>query len=197
MKLSVVIPIHEMENAEFFLQRLQNSLEDQSFDDFEVIVSKSGGGMAHNTNRGIEMAEGEIIKIIFMDDYLAHKNSLKDIVDNFKGGWLVTGCSHDNGDGKIFNHHEPSWNDEILLGKNTIGSPSVMAFENESPLLFDEEMTWLLDCDLYKRLYVRYGEPTILKDTNVIIGIGKHQTTNLLSDELKLKEHDYLIKKYE
>ncbi len=192
-KISVCIPIYDMKNIDAFLCRLMNSLAIQKFRDFEIVITKDGA-MAENTNSAIKKAKGEIIKILYMDDYLAHENSLQEIVDNFKGGWLVTGCEHDTGSGKRFNPHYPTFRHNDV--DNMIGSPSVLAFENKEPLLFDETMTWLLDYDLYKRLYVRYGPPIIVNGLNVVIGIGEHQATNLLSDELKLKEREYINKKY-
>lgn len=170
------------------------SIEKQTYKDYEIVITENGK-MAENTNSAIKKAKGDIIKILFMDDYFNHENALKNIVENFKGGWLVTGCVH-NGGGENYNPHLPSYNDMIHTGQNTIGSPSVLSFENNEPLLFDEEMSWLLDCDLYKRLYERYGEPTILNDLNVTIGVGDHQMTHLLTEEEKLSEHYYLNEKY-
>lgn len=182
-----------MENWQFFLNRCLKSIEQQAFKDYEVILVKYGD-MAITSNRTIESAKGEIIKVLYMDDYLTSPYSLYEIADGFKGGWLVTGCQHNDGK-NIGNFHSPS---TVGLSdkQNTIGSPSVLAFENNDNLMFDENMTWLLDVDLYIRLLERYGEPTILNTPNVTIGIGSHQTTNLLSDQLKVNEGAYLAKKY-
>ena len=57
-------------------------------------------------------------------------------------------------------------------------------------------MTWLLDVDYYKRMYDLYGEPTILKDINVSIGIHDGQATNTMGDKRKLLEQEYITKKY-
>ena len=97
-KISICIPTHNMDNADFFLVRLIKSLQTQTFRDFEIVITKDGA-MAENTNATIKKAKGEIIKILYMDDYLAHPDSLKNIVGNFKGGWLATGCVHNFGDG--------------------------------------------------------------------------------------------------
>jgi len=163
-----------------------------TFKDYEIILTKKGG-MAENTNEGIKRARGEIVKILYLDDYLTHERALQEIVNNFSYGWLVTGCNHDLGDGEKFNPHFPKFSP--MDADNFIGSPSVLAFENKDPLLFDEKMTWLLDFDLYKRLYERYGPPTILNSLNVTIGLGGHQMTNILSDEEKLQERSYLNNK--
>lgn len=151
--------------------------------------------MAENTNAAIKRCKGDIIKILYMDDYLAHPNSLENLVKSFKGGWLATGCIHDAGDGTPMNAHRPSF-EGIPNGANTIGSPSVVAFENNNPLLFDETMSWLLDVDYYKRLHERYGPPTLVKDLDVVIGTGSHQMTHILTDKEKLDEELYLTKKY-
>jgi glycosyltransferase involved in cell wall biosynthesis len=203
------------------LERNLNILINQTFKDFEIVISdnsendeikkicadkKYGNlnikyfknprkGMAQNTNASLLKASGEIIKILYMDDYLSHKNSIKNIVDNFDGYWLVTGCDHDDGK-KKYNPHSPNYNNKIFLGKNTIGSPSVLSIKNQNLIFFDEKMTWMLDCDYYKRLYDLYGEPTILEDTNVTIGTSDYQVTNILSKKNKFKELFYMIFKH-
>lgn len=192
-KISVCVPLSNMKNKAFFLERLINSLLIQTFRDFEVVMTE-GGEMAENINRTIKKAKGEIVKLLFMDDYLAHKDSLKIISNNFSEGWMVTACEHD--DGKRINPHFPLYTHEIHTGKNTIGSPSVLSFENKNPLFFDEKLTWLLDCDLYKRLFNRYGVPKLIYDINVVIGIHDGQMTNLISKKRKEEEFIYLKKKY-
>ena len=187
MKLSIAIPFHWMENWPFFLTRCLKSIEEQSFKDYEIIVMKVGS-MPVTSNAVIKGCKGEIIKILYVDDYFSHQDALKNIVEAFSGNWLVTGCEHDDGQQR-FNQHLPLWNDEVPNGKNTIGSPSVLAFENNEPLLFDERLSWLLDCQLYGRLYKRYGVPTILNDINVVIGLGSHQMTHKLTDEEKEAEY--------
>jgi glycosyltransferase involved in cell wall biosynthesis len=220
--ISICIPTYEMHGeATRVLTRSFNALKKQTYKKFETVVSDNSEdeivknlcespayqslnikyfrnprkGMAQNTNETIKHAKGEIIKILYMDDYFANENSLQKIVNNFGGYWLVTGCEHDDGT-KISKPHYPSYNKKIYLGKNTIGSPSVLSIKNENPLLFDENMTWLLDCDYYQRMFDAYGKPTILNDINVVIGTGKHQVTNILSDSAKKKEENYMAKKY-
>jgi len=184
-----------MQNKDFFLKRALDSIEQQTFKDYEIVITEEGK-MAENTNAAIKKAKGEIIKILYMDDYLAHPNALENMAQSFRGGWLATGCAHDNGK-ELFNIHYPEWNssEEMMKGVNTIGSPSVIMLENDDPLLFDENLSWLLDCELYKRLFERYGKPIILNDIGVIMGVGEHQMTNLLTDEEKLSEHKYLNEK--
>ena len=178
-----------MENGAFFLWRAINSIMEQTFKSYEIIIVKEGS-MPVNTNAGIKKAQGQLIKILYLDDYFAHPNALQEIADNFEfmDEWLITACD---------TNLNPYWTDDIHLGNNKLGSPSCLTFRNRDIELFDENLSWLLDCDLYKRLYEKHGEPKILKSINVNIGVGDHQMTNLMSDDYKLSEHKYLQKKYE
>lgn len=221
--ISICIPTYEMHGKALeLLTRSFNMLKKQTYKNFEVIISdnsedgvvktlcensdyeslnikysKNGRkGLAPNINEAMKKADGKLIKILFMDDFFADENSLQDIVNNFKGDWLVTGCGHDKGDGKIINTHYPIYNKNVHLGKNTIGSPSVLTIRNENIFFFDENLSWVVDCDYYKRLYDKYGKPDILNKINVIIGIGKHQTTNHLDNNVKQKEYLYIENRY-
>lgn len=222
-RMTIAVPTHGMENKGVFLRRLLDSLWNQTFQDFEIVVTDNSDdneleeicdwyrtgiryfknpikGMAQNTNEAIKKSKGEIIKILYLDDFMAHDDALEDIWDHFKGDWLVTGCAHTmrrtRGEMYWYDEHIPSYNDNIHKGDNTIGSPSVLAIKNKGHLLFDEEMTWLLDGELYKRYYEKYGPPTVIKGVNVVIGVGDHQATYILTDERKMSEHEYINKKY-
>ena len=188
-KISIVLPIHGMANGAFFLWRAINSIMEQTFKNYEIIITKEGS-MPVNTNVGIKRARGQLIKILYLDDMLAHENALQDIVDNFEFSdeWMITGCDT--------NPH-PYWTDDIKTGNNKLGSPSCLILRNKEPLLFDERMSWLLDCDLYHRLHELYGEPKILEGVHILMGVGDHQMTRILTDEEKLAEHKLIKEKYE
>lgn len=189
-KVSIVVPIHDMKNGEFFLWRLVNSLTEQTFKDWELIITKDGK-MAENTNAGINRARGQLVKILYLDDYFADSDALENIVQAFTVDteWLIHGVN---------TNPTPRWTIDIETGNNKLGSPSALIFRNhfEDNLLFDERMSWLLDCDLYKRMYKKYGLPRILPGVHVELGIGDHQMTNILTDEEKLLEHELIKKKY-
>lgn len=179
-----------MKGGAEFLWRSINALTEQTYKDFEIIITKDGK-MAENTNAGIKRAKGEIIKVLYLDDCLRHKDALKDIKDAFdtlEGSWLITAAN---------NNPHPYYTKDILTGNNKLGSPSALAFRREATELFDESMSWLLDADLYHRLYQKYGEPIILDDKpGITIGEGDHQMTHLLTPEQKQSEHYYLANKF-
>ncbi len=201
--ISICIPIYEMHGrGEEMLRRCLNSIAKQTFKDYEVVVSNNSAGdwayllcneyakvryiynpirgMAINTNNAMKKAKGELIKVLYQDDYFAHENALQEIVDKFKPEdvWMITACS---------NNPAPFYSIN-----NTLGSPSVLTMRNKLDMWFDESLTWVLDLDLYKRLYKKYGEPKILLDVNVVIGLGPHQVTNNLSLETKINEENFI-----
>lgn len=214
--VSITIPTYSMQGKGlYFLERLLKSIELQSFDDYEVVVTDDSTddriqnfclqvqglryfknekrlGMAKNTNRGINEAKGEIIKILYQDDYFAHRHALRDLVKHMTPSfmWLATSCVHSPDGVHWFAEHHPFYSRDA----NTIGSPSVIMFRKEVLERFDERMSWVLDLDFYKRMFKKYGLPKIANQVNVVIGIGPHQTTYLLSDEDKNKEYELLKK---
>lgn len=178
-----------MQDGAFFLWRLVNSLTAQTFKNWELIITKEGK-MAENTNAGIKRATGDLIKILYLDDYFTTQFSLEAMVDQFFGEWGIVGAH---------NNIEPQYTADIQTGNNKLGSPSALIFKNKfkANLLFDESLSWLLDCDLYKRMYDAYGPPQIMGGNYVTLGEGPHQMTHILTDIQKISEYNYMNKKYE
>jgi glycosyltransferase involved in cell wall biosynthesis len=232
--ITICIPTHEMGGLGVtFLAKSFNILINQSFKNFDIVVSDHSkndeiknlceshkeklnihyyrntekiGSSSANINNAITKASGQLIKILFLDDFLYTDKSLEEIIENFdleKDNWLITACEHSK-DGKTFYRpFYPKYNKYIYLGKNTISSPSVLTIKNDSPLLFDENLVWLMDCDYYKRCYDKFGSPKILNKINVVNTTGEHQgvggyknkdkkATNLT----KKNELLYILKKY-
>ncbi len=187
-EVSIVIPIHDMQGGAEFLWRSVNALTEQTHQDFEIIITKAGK-MAENTNAGIKKARGKYIKVLYLDDYLSDPESLERMVVAMNAGanWVMCGTD---------DNPTPKWTEDIETGNNKLGSPSALMIRNKKPLMFDVRMSWLLDCDYYKRMFKELGPPTILKGSWVKIGKGPHQMTHILTDEEKLLEHNYLIKKH-
>lgn len=208
-KISIVCPVYSMSHAWDMLKRNLDSIMSQSFTDYEIVVSDNSAddqlhinlmrypfpdskfkyiknrerlGMANNTNNAIDNASGELIKILYQDDYFYDDNSLEDIIKNFKDSdtWLVTGCAHEK-NGIVGNFHRPFF----TRSENNIGSPSVLTFRRSVPLRFNPELYWTLDLKFYRDLFDMYGKPKIVETINVVIGLGDHQSTHLLSDERK------------
>lgn len=192
-KISICIPFHfGMKNWQFFLTRCLESIDSQNFDSYEVILIKHST-MPVTSNRVMDSATGEIVKVLYMDDWIKSPDYLTELYRTFENPnvrWVITSAS---------TNKTPTWTDDIETGNNKLGSPSALAFRNDfmEDNFFDENLSWLLDCDLYKRLEKRFGKPTILTHIEVGIGIHEGQATNILTTEEKLNEHKYLQEKYE
>lgn len=220
-RISICIPTYEMNGlGDKFLEHSFNVLLQQKFKDFNVIISDHSktdliknlckkyknklnieyyrnkikkGSSSANINNAITKANGELIKILFQDDFLYNKYALEDINKNFntqRDFWLVTACMHTKDGKKMFRPLYPKYNHKIHLGKNTISSPSVVTILNKNPLLFNENLIWLMDCDYYKRCYEKFGKPQILNKINVVNRVGDHQVSNTIANN-KVRETEY------
>lgn len=223
--ISICIPTYEMNGKGVeYLNYSFNILYQQTYTDFEVIISDHSisneiknlcedwnkilnikyfknqhkiGISSANINNAISKAKGEIIKILFQDDFLYDEYSLETQLKYLKGNWLVTACCHYDGK-TIHTPFYPEYHNDIQYGRNTISSPSVLMFKNENIIYFDEELFWLMDVDYYKRMYMKYGNPDICNHISVVNREHKNQVSNtLVNENIKQKELNYIIKKYE
>ena len=106
---------------------------------------------------------------MFQDDFFYDDEALEKIYDSLTNSdkdWLVCGCNHTRTDGRDFYWTlMPTWNDDLLKGVNSISSPSVMAFKNDKVKeRFDEDVTMMMDCEMYYRLDKVHGQPVYLHD---------------------------------
>ena len=214
-RVSVVIPCYEMhgKGAEY-LQCALHSIFLQTWKDVEVVVSDNAQdgsitevvdqwrhllpivhirpGTRRSTdtlNAGIRVATGDIVRILFQDDLLFGPDSLGQMMQEFHRGarWCVGPYMHLI-DGRLVRPLTPFASTAMAYGVNTIGCPSVLSFVNASPLLFDEDLVWLMDCEYYVRLLRRYGPPTCISHFNSIIRVGGHQLTNHIPEQVKSRE---------
>ena len=229
MKISICIPCYEMhgKGGDFLSFSLEKILE-QTHKDFEVVISdhsesdlikkvctsfesrgmdlkyvrndENRGNSSANINNAILNSTGEIIKVLFQDDFLFHKRSLSHIDKIFRltnATWLVSASCHSL-DGKNFERdYYPRYTEDIMEGNNLISSPSVLSFRrSDKPILFDEKLVWLMDCDIYKRLYMEHGEPFYLNVINVVNRTWGGQFNNHIPWERKMWEIQYGKEKY-
>jgi glycosyltransferase involved in cell wall biosynthesis len=222
--ISICIPTYEMKGKGVeYLEYSFNILYSQTYTNFEIIISDHSildeikdlceqwsqvlniqyfrneykrGISSSNINNAIKCASGDIIKVLFQDDFLYDEYSLEKQLECFKGEWMVTACCHYNGK-EINKPFYPQYHNNIQYGKNTISSPSVLMFKNQNIILFDEEIFWLMDVDYYKRMYDKFGLPNICNYITVVNREHENQVSNILAtEEIKKKELEYIIQKY-
>jgi len=227
-RFSICIPVWEQGGFGLqYLKDLIHSIQIQTFQDWEIVISDHsqnydisdyvftiykqdregvkyvrnlsdyGNGVA-NLNQALQRAEGEIVKIMFQDDFMFDRRCLEKFDKAFQNEetkWIVCGCNHTR-DGVNFERPMvPCWNDRLLEGVNTISSPSVLAFRNENIELFDENLTMLMDVAYYYRLGERYGLPTVIEDCLVTNRCHENQISNKysgnLGEEIKYCKENY------
>lgn len=226
--VSICVPTYEMKGeGKEYLEILFQSIHSQTYKNVEVIISDHSisddieklcfewesllnikyykneykrGSSSANVNNAIKKASGDFIKILFQDDFFYNEESLFNQIDcivKSKGHWLVTACCHFNGI-DIYNPFYPKYHDSIQYGVNTISSPSVLLMKNQDIIEFDENLIWLMDVDYYKRLYNKFGLPTICDHITIVNREHKNQISNTLAtEEVRNEELKYVIKKYE
>jgi hypothetical protein len=70
-------------------------------------------------------------------------------------------------------------------------------FHKEDLIEFDENLIWLMDVDYYKRLYDKFGFPSICNYITIVNREHQNQVTNTLAtEEIKQKELNYIKQKY-
>lgn len=208
-----------------YLKRLLQTIQRQKHQDYEVIVSDHSeneyiletilsfkdkrikhyfnknkkGSSSANINYAIEKASYEKIKPIFQDDFFVNENALGVIVEALDDcNWGASTCIHYHDESKqYFDEHRPGWNDNIKIGANSIGAPSVCFF-NKSDLRFDENLIWFMDTDFYYRSYLKFGKPKIIQEILIANCLHKNSVTHsVVTDEIKSKEYQIIVQKYD
>ncbi len=192
---SICVPTYEYKGKGVkYLSDLFDSLEKQTFQNFEIVVSdhsiddeiykfceKSGdkfdikylrneddrGNQSANINECIKISSGKIIKPLFQDDFLFSEYTLEKILNVFENEnakWIVSGCNHFYNDKTFDRDFYPKWTDDILFGNNLLSSPSTIAFLSDFNQLFDKKLIMLMDCEFYYRLFLKNGLPYIINE---------------------------------
>jgi glycosyltransferase involved in cell wall biosynthesis len=208
--ISVVIPAYEMQGKSLhFLSRAINSI--MPCNGVEIVVSDDtetdeikkycanyeikwvrnirNRGTSGNLNNALDYATGDIIKVLFQDDRLCNVTDFQNVKT-----WAFCRSKHNNGRADHYPYHPASVYD-LAMGCNTYGSPSAMCFKR-TPLRFDENLQWLLDCDFYAKMTKAYGLPEIL-NTWVYIHEWEGQATNTIATgSIRLKEAEIMNYRY-
>jgi glycosyltransferase involved in cell wall biosynthesis len=194
----------------FFLKKNIDSILSQTYTNFEIIVSDHStdneiknyisslknerinylryteniGWPAFNTNNAIKNSTGDYIKLMNLDDYIEGPDTFEMMISILKEGykWLISGCKHYDYNTEIFyNPIIPRIEGDgthLLKGVNYVGCPSVgLIPKNE---FFDTNVKYMIDCEIWYRLFKKYGYPGVLKDYRIVIGMGSHTLTNQL-----------------
>lgn len=214
-------------NGVYFLEYNFIKFSTQSFKDFEIVISdhskedgiynlcdkwstklnikylrneEKRGSSSANINNALRNCSSEWIKILFQDDYLYDYDSLEDIyefINKYDPNWIATACEHSVDGINYYRPFYPSWNDKLILGNNTISSPSVITIKNKRDgIFFDESLIWLMDVEFYQRKYNIYGEPSYLNKINVVNRTWGSRLSDTISNEIKNREYQIVKNKF-
>ncbi|PHO04202.1 glycosyl transferase [Rhodobacteraceae bacterium 4F10] len=225
--LSVCIPTYEMGgNGARFLEESLQKLDKQEFRDFEVVVSDQSSDTAiqnvcqnwnnrlavrhvwnrhgkrqasANVNFAMDAASGEILKILFADDYLSDSKALSAISKAFRSSgksWLLNGSGVCRDGVTVEDTMVPRLTEKMVFGKNTVSSPSVLAMRKSCTERFDENLIWLMDVEMYQRLRLNVGEPIILREPLIVNRLHDAQVSAAIGKPLRRKEIQYVREKF-
>jgi GT2 family glycosyltransferase len=172
------------------------------FDIKYIQYNEKQGITAANVNSALKHATGDIIKILFMDDFFVDPFALQKIVDAFStnsGNWLLIGFTHCNSDRtQFFDTRTPWYGNKIVNGDNTTGNPSAYAVRKTCLLEMDENLLWIVDGEYFYRTYFYHGDPIILND--ILVCFREHDASAFKDQELmKLRDSEmkYCVEKFE
>lgn len=229
-KISVCVPIYTMQNklSEKLLVEYFSHLIFQTFKDFEIIVSDQSENdnleqicnifanvldikyhknrsniknAANNINFAMSKATGEIIKILYMDDFFVDNRALEKIYNGFQHSpekWMIVGFTHCDMDrSRFYDTRTPWYGNKYVNGDNTTGNPSTYAVRRNSLLYMDENLLWLVDGEYFYRSFHYHGDPIIIND--ILVAFREHPNSAFLDPkyrELDEKERKYCLEKY-
>jgi GT2 family glycosyltransferase len=215
--------------AEKFLVEYFSHLMYQSFKGFDIVISDQSEGdnlkvicdtfshvldikyfkntsgkknAANNVNSAVKHATGEIVKLLYMDDFFVDPFALQKISDAFdnnpEGKWFISGFTHCNEDRtQYFDTRRPWYGNKCVNGDNTTGNPSNYAVRNSCAIEMDDDLLWIVDGEYFYRSYFYHGDPIMLDD--VLVCFREHGSSAFRDpkfQELDAKERQYCINKY-
>ena len=227
MKVSICIPTYGMNGkGSFYLQKNLSSIFSQNLVPYEVIISDHSrddavqktaelwndflpikyyrneynvGVISSNLNNCLNKATGDVIDFMLQDDLYYTTSSLQDRVKLLGDKqWSVTATIHYSVERDIYYWHlVPEYRQDIYLGFNSIGSPSLLTMKRKDAPLFDENLFMLTDCDYYKQLYDKFGLPNTSQEITVVSCIWEGQSQNGVTSEKRESELSIVKNKYE
>jgi glycosyltransferase involved in cell wall biosynthesis len=223
--VSVLVPVHDPEgDLSNFLIRLLTSLDEQTLKPMEVVIisnhdlhyeqtllssfssklnlmfiTQDSRGAAENINTGVQACSGQLIKLLFQDDFLCDADALQrqsGLLSGSESNWLVSACNtFDESKTMVSRVHIPRFTNRIAWAMNTIGAPSVVMFYREKFRPFDESLQYVFDCEWYLKMRHNFGEPVVSRTIDVTIGIHDGQATHWARKLLR-NERWYMFRKH-
>jgi len=139
-------------------------------------------GIAKNLNNVVNLATGDVVKILFQDDFFYSETALSDVSSELMASdkrWFVSACNHYSQTGQNFyEDFYPRKTSKLVDGFNSISSPSVVSFYRTAFEPFEVRLTYLVDCEWYLRMSHKHGLPIFGKKVQITNRVHESQATN-------------------
>jgi len=126
-------------------------------------VSAKGFNIGENVNSAVDNASSNFVKLLFQDDFIITDYSLFAAVMRLslsRRSWHVSACNHFSEiRQQFYGYHRPRLSSTLLIGGNSLSSPSVVTFRRKRFVHLSDELTYLVDCDWYLRMSHSFGPP--------------------------------------
>jgi glycosyltransferase involved in cell wall biosynthesis len=219
--VSICIPTY---NNAIGLSRLLNSILEQDYKNIEVVITDDSDnieiigqinfytskglniryfknqeklGSPENWNFAMNLANGDLIKIMHHDDWFIESKSLSVLVSAFDRNEnlnFVFGNSNDIdiNELNVINTHDKkhkwfkglSKKPELIFLQNRVGAPSATLFRNKN-IQFDRSLIWYVDSEFYFE-YFSLGKYEYVDYSVANIGISSNQITRKCENDLTL-----------
>ncbi len=229
--VSICIPTY---NQTVFLTKTLNAIVKQSYKNFEVIVTDDSTnddvknlvekyqrefkiiyvrntpslGSPANWNKALDLAQGDLIKMMHHDDWFEREEALEVFVQSFEKNKEVSFvfCISKilNVEQNTFSYNTPGdcfisdlvKNPFILFNKNKVGSPTATMFK-KTALRFDEQIKYVVDVDFYIAFLKQHKGFHFIKEA-LIVNTSYHQgqvTASSFNANIQIGEYAYLYNK--
>jgi len=177
-----------------------NSLKDNRINYFK---HKSIINATENWNFVLKKAKGRYKMLLHHDDYFRNNLILEKIYNDFlkNGEMMVYFLNFINEDKfKKFYYNKFSMKQifkhpDNLLYVNYFSTPSCLIINQKVDLYYNEELKWLVDVDLYSRLFKKFNRIKFISNTSIVIGSGDERITNTILKKEILEEFYLLTQK--
>lgn len=232
--VSICIPAY---NQPSLTKRLLESVAAQSYASFEVVLSDDSTtaevrdlvysiiaekniklvyhhnstalGSPANWNKALDLASGDLIKIMHHDDWFSGPESLAKLVNelNSSSGCEFVFCASEilnlSDNTKSKNQPDESFLDSLkkdpkaLFDNNKIGAPTATLFVNKKGLRFDERLKYLVDVDFYIRYLSENKRFAYVPEMLIVNTSGNTEqvTASSLNKQIQIGEYSYLYNK--
>lgn len=196
------------DEIEKYINRLQEE-KDKAAAKIRYYHNEKPLGHIYNWNKALSYAQGELIKIMFSDDWFTYPDSLEKMIKMLEkepeAGMAFCGCMQVSKKQSYSRKPEEGYVQKLqqdyryLFISNQIGAPSDILYRRSLGALFDEKSNWASDVFLYMEILKKNPRFVFSEEPLISIGIHENQYTETftVNDSRIFKDYQYMFEKYE